>query len=371
MEDPANDILWFKSGENYYKYENDTLYAFVKEDDILVKYTNESILEKPSNLEKYLISIFSDGRYIIDNKSNIWIKEPSALQKLVGTSFERFDINTKFIPDINAITEDPNGNIWLSTRRFGLVKISEGKNYYFNKDSALLGDNVYLTYTDSKENIWFCTDKGVNIYDGKSFIHYSEDTAKIIHRITSIIEPDDSTIWLSSFKGHVSCFDGKAWYSGHTKTIYFAHPASDGSGALAALIVTPLAVEEFPTLLIKDTDNMIYLMDFYTNTFYRLERSSDSASLIDLSIAAFIPYIKEYKIFDPSVQGWTLSYLTHFRLSRLCNKLIEVVPKNEMQVLFTENSWLIHVDHEDNLWFNRIKPSKWARKYSLVKCSRD
>jgi len=231
MEDPANDILWFKSGENYYKYEKDTLYAFVKEDDILVKYTNESILDKPSNLEKYLISIFNDDRYIIDNKSNIWIKEPSALQKLVGTSFERFDINTKFIPDINAITEDSYGNIWLSTRRFGLVKISEGKYYYFNKDSALLGDNVYLTYIDSMENIWFFTAKGVNIYDGKSFIHYSEDTAKIIHRITSIIEPDDSTIWLSSFKGHVSCYDGEAWHAGHTKILYFAHPANEGSGA--------------------------------------------------------------------------------------------------------------------------------------------
>lgn len=57
--------------------------------------------------------------------------------------------------DLLSITVDNDGNKWIGTSKFGLIKFNDGKFENLNKDnSTIKGDHISPIFTDSKGNVW-------------------------------------------------------------------------------------------------------------------------------------------------------------------------------------------------------------------------
>jgi len=117
--------------------------------------------------------------------------------------------------DLLSVTVDKNGNKWIGTSKFGLVKFNNGKFETLNKDnSEIKGDYISPIFTDSKGNVWVSYSKpidGIAKFDGKEWTKY---TAKDLNTsevsVISIVEDANGNILLGGGNG-VFIFDGTTW----------------------------------------------------------------------------------------------------------------------------------------------------------------
>jgi len=183
----------------------------------------------------------------VDRTENIWFSNSEGLyrrktaesgkvsveKQLIGTAFQRFTVISLFTdsygyiwaglygegvlrinPESGKITylnkELRNGNIlningkkdvvWLATLGgVSQVKISgeklEVKNYGSN--DGLISDYIYQVFIDSRDQVWMATDgKGVDMFDGKVFHHYSEGlNTKVVY---GFAEDSEHRIWVNA-----------------------------------------------------------------------------------------------------------------------------------------------------------------------------
>lgn len=117
--------------------------------------------------------------------------------------------------DLESVTVDKDGNKWIGTSKFGLVKLKDGKFENLNKEnSKIKGDYISPIFTDSKGNIWASYSKpidGIAKFDGKEWTVF---TAKDLNTselsVISIVEDTDGNILFGGGNG-VFKFDGKTW----------------------------------------------------------------------------------------------------------------------------------------------------------------
>jgi signal transduction histidine kinase/ligand-binding sensor domain-containing protein/DNA-binding response OmpR family regulator len=112
----------------------------------------------------------------------------------------------------NQITEDGDGNLWISTFS-GLFRFTiepREVKYFKNTDDPLsLSDNfVFCVYCDTENRVWAGTLNGLNLYDPESggFTRYSVDDGLPDNSIYTIINDLDKNLWLATTHG-LSKFD--------------------------------------------------------------------------------------------------------------------------------------------------------------------
>ena len=119
------------------------------------------------------------------------------------------------------IAKDTKGNYWLSSKDYGLFKMTSDnkggwmlKNYRHNPDdpNSLSSDNAYLTVEDTHGNIWVATyGGGVNLLieqDGKArFLHAFNEGMKsqypknAFHKVRTIEIDQEGTVWAGTTDG--------------------------------------------------------------------------------------------------------------------------------------------------------------------------
>jgi len=117
--------------------------------------------------------------------------------------------------DLLSVTVDTNGNKWIGTSKFGLVKLKDEKFENLNKDnSEIKGDYISPIFTDSKGNVWVSYSKpidGIAKFDGKEWISFtSKDLNTSELSVISIAEDTQGNILFGGGNG-VFKFDGKTW----------------------------------------------------------------------------------------------------------------------------------------------------------------
>ncbi len=74
-----------------------------------------------------------------------------------------------------------------------------------NVKNGLAQNSIYNIFQDSKGFIWFCTDEGLNRYDGYSFLKYDKHidnkNSLISNFTTSIVESSPGVFWIGTEKG--------------------------------------------------------------------------------------------------------------------------------------------------------------------------
>ena len=162
----------------------------------------------------------ADVRKIIEDKAgNIWIATNGGVSKLetsknyTGGTITNYSTNEGLSNnDVSNVAEDKAGNLWFTTT--GGINKFDGENFiHFTKKEGLANDTVVCVMQDKAGSLWFGTRRGVSKLDGNTFINFPLQfpTSKGLsdNEISNIIEDKSGNIWFGSSRNGVSKYDGK------------------------------------------------------------------------------------------------------------------------------------------------------------------
>ena len=103
---------------------------------------------------------------------------------------------------VRSILEDKKGNLWFGTDGGG-VSMYDGESFmHFTEKEGLSNNTVWSILEDKNGNLWFGTyGGGVSMYDGESFMHFTEKEGLSNNIVWSILEDKNGNLWLSTDKG--------------------------------------------------------------------------------------------------------------------------------------------------------------------------
>jgi ligand-binding sensor domain-containing protein len=114
--------------------------------------------------------------------------------------------------------QDKNGNIWFSN--WGGVYRYDGKSFTsFTKSDGLSGDMVARIIEDKKGNLWF-GGAGLSRYDarlndevgqGKSFTRFTTKDGLPNLGVWSILEDTSGNLWVGTRENGLYLYDGKTF----------------------------------------------------------------------------------------------------------------------------------------------------------------
>ena len=175
-------------------------------DDIFVG-TSENTFEKIKVTEKgfSVIDRKSDDELISvreirrDSKGRIWISSDSGIgyvknKTLYKLSYDNFDSS------IDGILEDYQGNIWVASSRYGVMKLSESyfENLFENNNATTSVTNAVCYHN----GFYYCgTDNGLVIIDNFSKTTVENELTELLSdaRIRCISKDSKDNLWFSTY----------------------------------------------------------------------------------------------------------------------------------------------------------------------------
>lgn len=236
-----NGVLWFGTGAGISKYDEKTFTNYSENDGLCNNMISNLFIDSKGNFwigtwggvcifdgvefNKFSISypkvetpINPDTKDWItaimeDSKGNIWFgRDGYGATKFDGNSLIHYTTKDGLnSSNVQSIVEDEKGNIWIGTRvaekdnpepdkRFGkggLNKFDGRKFTHFTDIKGLSKNDVYASYKDSSNNLWFSTiSNGVYNYVNNEFINYNVPVP-----IMDILEDEKGIIWLGCAGG--------------------------------------------------------------------------------------------------------------------------------------------------------------------------
>jgi len=150
-----------------------------------------------------------------DLEGNMWFGTWNGLSKFDGRTYLTIKTDQGLIANTtNNIRADAEGNIWISTAS-GISKVNgrEIKNYTI--EDGLTSNEVRNIFHDHKGKHWFSLGaypgKGLDILVDSQFIHLDEKDGLPSGFIQGMEEDRDGNVWLGSWGGGVSKYDGKTF----------------------------------------------------------------------------------------------------------------------------------------------------------------
>ncbi len=190
--DDSNHV-WFATHNGLYKYDGTT-------------WTNYTTSNSPL-ADQYVTRVYAD------RNNNIWISTPyGAIQKFDGVNWQT--INTSGFPGgpLQGITEDYQGNIWMSEGWLGSgVTITIG--HYDGSSWAFInnppGDWPTCLAVDHDNNLWAgFLGQGLGKYDGSHWTVYTPSNSGLPESNISDIAIDDyNNIWIATQASGLAIFN--------------------------------------------------------------------------------------------------------------------------------------------------------------------
>ena len=154
-----------------------------------------------------------------DSKDNMWVGTTGGLCMFNGTEMMQYptSIGEGFI-NIQDIEEDPSGNLWFGSEKFGLTKYDGTFFTHIGKDEGLTDSEIWDIMADDAGNIWMATNGGVNHIYSESFEHLTEENGLANDVVWSAFQDSKGRKWFGTTGYGVSMFDGttfKNWTTEH------------------------------------------------------------------------------------------------------------------------------------------------------------
>ena len=187
--------------------ENDYFTCVDKNGDDIFVGTSENTFEKIKVTEKGLsvIDRKSDDELISvreihrDSKGRIWISSDSGIgyvkdKTLYKLSYDNFDSS------IEGILEDYQGNIWVASSRYGVMKLSESyfENLFENNNATNSVTNAVCYHN----GLYYCgTDNGLVIIDNFSKTTVENELTELLSgaRIRCVSKDSKDNLWFSTY----------------------------------------------------------------------------------------------------------------------------------------------------------------------------
>ena len=149
-----------------------------------------------------------------DNLGNMWFGTQEGLSRFDGKNFTSFTEKNGLSNDrIRHITKDRSGNLWFGTYFGGICRFSGEEFIHFTEKDGVTSDQVLSIFNNDDGDTWLGTLEGVT-----ELIPNSNGTWKIIRNplgndfskrsINTIIKANDGTIWFGTDEG-ILIKDGK------------------------------------------------------------------------------------------------------------------------------------------------------------------
>lgn len=178
------------------------------------------------DITRYLVSeedkIYSNtvvDEIFIDSKDRLWVCTINGLNLYDDKNDKFVKVATEHLENkgLQDITEDHEGNIWISTKK-GLFKYNHDEDtveafYHDENDENTISENNIFSLDYSEKNLWIGTKTGgLNImnlddYSIKKYKHDNKNSKSIpSNLIRDIIRDKDGGIWLATDQG-LATFD--------------------------------------------------------------------------------------------------------------------------------------------------------------------
>lgn len=371
---------------------------------------------------------YNDILCIYEDYSNtLWFGTDGAGISYYDEYLEKFNSLTTYqtpeninIDVVRAITVDSTKSIWIGTSGKGLTQFEPSSNSWrtFTKDAiadkGISSDRIMSLLVDEQNEIWIGTQgSGLDIFDGKEFYHYSEDTKialrastiwciyndkqgrywlgtrenGLIHfdknrgeiqrynfdsksknglssnNIRVITEDDNGNFWLGTEANGIAFFDTE-------RVTFKSYKNVEGENSLSNENIKSLYHDKKGILWIGTNGGGLDAFDTNTNTFYNYTENHGLANDV---IYAILP--------DSDGNLWLSSNkgVTKFTESTDLNEMPTTTNYDNYDGLATEfNTGAHHIDKEGNLyyggldgfyWFdpNEIKENKILPKTTITK----
>lgn len=169
--------------------------------------------------EEKLVADNSINTIAQDRAGNIWIGTNNGLAVYNGRTFTYLNTEQPWLKSryINTIIEDRNGSIWIATYGAGLIKhtpgktIGQGSFVSITTDDGLTDDEIQLMTFDNNGNIWLGTNKGVTRLDvkkleqtGQKALHHygkAEGFFGIECNQNAVYKDKHGRLWFGTVKG--------------------------------------------------------------------------------------------------------------------------------------------------------------------------
>lgn len=213
-----------------------------------LKSENSFSLIKDNSEFRITISFGTSTGHIVDMEGNIWIATEKNLYRLISTAFTSFTGTDGLVNTIWAISQDTNKHLWFGSL-YGDLQEYDGKEFRLrNEYKTLFKENLNFykgSRIMSNGDIYFSTNQGVLIWNGKSFSRlkgipddtqicyiYEDNVDKSVLFGTSkgLFHLKDGKMKdypefidnsLGVVEGAVRENDGKYWLSGHKGLVFF------------------------------------------------------------------------------------------------------------------------------------------------------
>ncbi|MCD6018629.1 MAG: hypothetical protein K0S53_1750 [Bacteroidetes bacterium] len=197
--------FWFGTSNGVYQYDGKSLAPFLQ---------NDKIINKNKLRLKHIQAILED------QDGNFWFASwnQEGACRFDGKTLTNFRPNEDGM--VHAMLEDKNGNIWFGTRNKG-VCVYDGQTFInFTEKESLRNTCVYSMSEDQSGNIWFATETtGIWYYNSssllirgsKNFTNFTTENGLNHNSVFSITIDKAGNIWCGTRNTGLSRYDGKTF----------------------------------------------------------------------------------------------------------------------------------------------------------------
>ena len=160
----------------------------------------------------------------IDQSKTLWAGGRNGLTYLAPNGQSgATTVDSHPILDVQSITSDADGNLWIGTDGTGLYRLHDDKFQAFTRTNALPSDNVSYLYTDGAGVLWVATSGGLARYEKGKWTRYGKNEGLVNERIGYIIEDAHNFLWLGTTTGLIRAQKQELddFAHGHTNALMF------------------------------------------------------------------------------------------------------------------------------------------------------
>ncbi|TQV89554.1 hybrid sensor histidine kinase/response regulator transcription factor [Aliikangiella coralliicola] len=235
----SNDNIWVgtKKGLDKINSQLDTVQATYQFENEFSKEKYNPVLSIYTEHSNDILVGTNEGIYRMKERGNEY-----QVTNLIESNQDKF-LNYS----INSITMDERGNIWLGSRKSGIIKVQPGSKEYvqythqLGNTGGLNSDYVNKLYFDGHNNLWVATAEGVSKLSSVSqnidyFPHTGQEGEVIFDKdILALFVDSKNNLWVGTFHGGLYQYN-----QNHELIRQYAHNPNDQNsisrGAISSIV---------------------------------------------------------------------------------------------------------------------------------------